>query len=142
MSDLADDDELLRRIIAAQQVAWHADQQRWVPTLAGVRFDPDGMSTFCDRMLTERGDGPVSVATGGGRKSEELAYGVRVEDAGSLGFETEYTPDELTPIGYAHSSVIRPDGLNTGDFKALRTDLAERMQLRHGELPEHGPDGA
>lgn len=142
MADLADDDELLRRIIADQQIVWNDDQQRWVPALSGVRFDPDGMSTYCDRLLAERGEGPAQVATGGGLKTEELAFAVIVEDAHSLGFGTHHSPDEETSIGYAHSSVVRPDGLSKNDFKALRTDLAERMTLRHGDVPEEGPEGA
>lgn len=52
MAQLHGDDELLRRVLNRLDfLVWDDDTERWLPSLAGIRFDPDGMSTFVLRLL-------------------------------------------------------------------------------------------
>ncbi|MGQ0832667.1 MAG: hypothetical protein ACT4OV_13420, partial [Microthrixaceae bacterium] len=131
--EVVDEDVLLRRVFDREgYLEWHDDLGRFVPSLAGVQFDPDGMSTFIDRVLLAGGDGRDSVATIGGVKSEELVYAVRAGDVRNLGLGVEHTPNDETPIGYAHASVTPPDGTKKPD-RGTRNDLAAAMTCVFGE---------
>ena len=130
---LTDDDRLVRRVLDRHDfLVWHADEGRWIPSLAGIKFDPDGMSTFVLRLLMLRCHGAKEVASFAGTKSEELAFEVLGAEALRLGFETKHSPDTSTPIGYAHSSVVRPDGLDKSEWRALRSDLARAFECVYG----------
>ncbi len=141
--DITSDDALLRRVInRADFLEWHADLERWVPATGAVRFDPDGMSTYVERFLREAGDSAADVGTMGGSKDPEPVFSVTVEQACLLDFAVSQTPDDRTPIGYAHASVERPSGQFTGDFKSARSQLAQSMRLVHGRITLAAPDGA
>lgn len=138
MTEVADDDELLRRIHnRADFLVWHADLGRWIPSLAGLRFDPDGMSVFLQRLLQQHGASAVDVSTLGGTNAEELVYGVAAAFARHAGFHVAASANSDTPIGYAHASVVKPAGMAKPEFRAARTDLAEVMDCVHGE-PDPG----
>lgn len=142
--DLTGQGRLLRRVLKrADFLEWHADLDRWVPPLAAVRFDPDGMSTFVRRLLEDHDDGPAGVVTLGGTNDKPaVAYQFHLEAAADLGYRTSHTPNRDILIGYAHASVQRPTGLSPGDLRAARTELASRMDLVHGEIDLPRPDGA
>lgn len=127
MADVGDDDRLLRRIFDREDyLEWHDDLGRFVPSLAGVRFDPDGMSVFVERMLNDRGRSRNDVATIGGTKAAELVFGMRAGDARVLTFDVAHSANDETPIGFAHASVMPPDGQSKPE-RAMRTDLAMLM---------------
>lgn len=133
MANLRRDDELLRRVLDRPDfLMWHDDEGRWVPSLAGVRFDPDGMSVFVLRLLEANRRGPADVATLGGTKSEQLVFAASTSSIEELGFTAQHTPNNLTPIGDAHASVKPPPDVPQAAFRALRTDLATALRCVHG----------
>lgn len=134
---------MLRRVIDRPNfLEWHADFGRWIPAAGAVRFDPDGMSTYVERFLVEAGDAVADVGTIGGTKNAEPVFSVPAETARTVGFGVDHTPDERTPIGYAHASITRPDGQSDPDHKAARSRLAQSMALVHGTITVEPPDGA
>jgi len=126
----------------ADYFEWHDDLDRWVPSLAGVRFDPDGLSAFVPRLLRQRGHGPADVCTLG-RTSEKpaVAYEFDGQAVAHVGFSAEHSPNEDTPIGYAHASILKPS-LTRVDDRQARTALASRMVLVHGTVELPKPAGA
>ncbi|MDQ3435400.1 MAG: hypothetical protein M3481_12095, partial [Actinomycetota bacterium] len=62
--------------------------------------------------------------------------------ARGLRHEVNHTPDERTPIGYAHASVTAPSGVTKAEHRALRTDLAIAMTLEDGSVSLVPPEGA
>lgn len=137
------DDRFLRRVPhRVDYFEWHDDLGRWVPSLAGVRFDPDGLSAFVSRLLQQRGHGPAEVCTLG-RTSEKaaVAYEFDVQVVADIGFAAAYSPNEDTPIGYAHASILKPT-LAREDERQARTTLASRMALVHGIVEFSKPLGA
>lgn len=56
---------------------------------------------------------------------------VDVDSVEKLGFAVSETPNETTPIGYAHASVEAPAGLWPAAWRAERTDLAATMTCVH-----------
>jgi hypothetical protein len=140
---LAFDDTFLRRVLhRADFVEWHEDFDCWVPSLAGVRFDPDGMSAFVSRLLSRRAQGPAEVSTLGGT-SDKLAVVYEFDGAAARdsGFDASLSPNDDTPIGHAHASLQKPT-LTKSQERVARTRLAARMTLVHGTIDLPKPDGA
>lgn len=140
MTDVFDDDQLLRRVLNREDfLEWHGDLGRWIPSLAGLQFDPDGMSVFIRRLLEMAGRNASEVASLGGTKPAELVFAVEAATARSAGFDAEHSPNDTTPIGFAHGSVTRPPGVSKPDFRDMRTDVAVAMDcilgLPIGEPP-------
>lgn len=143
VADVLDDNELLRRVLNREDfLEWHSDLGRWIPSLAGLKFDPDGMSVFVRQMLEEVGRQVAEVSSLGGTKNAELVYGVEAGTARAAGFGVEHSPNEETPIGFAHGSVIRPPQTSKSDFRDMRADVAERMVCLHGTPIGEPPPGA
>lgn len=140
---IARDDHLLRRVLnRSDYLEWHDDFNRWIPSLASVRFDPDGMSAFVARLLMESQQGPEEVSTLGGTSSKPaVVYEVELSAVEECGFTAKLSPNEDTPIGHAHSSIPSP-GLASEDERSARTDLAGRMVLCFGSIALPKPHGA
>ena len=133
MAQLQGDDQLLRRVLNRLDfLVWDDDEERWLPSLAGIRFDPDGMSAFILRLLRARGAGSGDVATLGDTRSGALVFSTIVDSIEGLGFTVRETPNDATPIGHAHASVEAPAGLSPAAWRAVRTDLAAIMTCVHG----------
>lgn len=132
VGDVQDGDALLRRVLDREDyLEWHADEQRWVPSLAGLRFDLDGMSTFVEEFLNSRGDAASDVATLGGLSQEELVYSVVALALRDAGMRVAASPNDETTIGYAHASVFPPPGLSKPDARrAIGHVLAHAMRPR------------
>ena len=143
VASLGPDDTFLRRVLhSANFLEWHDDLDRWVPTLAGVRFDPDGMSTFVPRLLAEGGHGAAEVSTlGGTSEKRSVVYEFETLAVQEVGFSARLSPNNETPIGYAHASIEKPAMTRDGERKA-RTDLATRMSRVYGEIDLPRPEGA
>jgi hypothetical protein len=136
-------DTFLRRVLHSTNfLEWHDDFNRWVPTLAGVRFDPDGMSAFVSRLLGERGHGPADVSTLGGTSDKRaVVYEFDQAAVSEAGFTVSLSPNDDTPIGYAHASIEKPTMTREAEREA-RTKLAARMSLVFGKIELSRPDGA
>lgn len=134
MDDVGDEAALLRRVLDREDfLEWHADGQRWVPSLAGLRFDPDGMSTFVEQVLNSRGDAASDVATLGGSSPEELVYSVVALAVRHAGMRVAASPNDKTTIGYAHASVLPPPDLTKSDLREARSDMSLLMRCVHGQ---------
>jgi hypothetical protein len=70
-----------------------------------------------------------------------VAYEFDVSAVVDAGFSAELSPNEDTPIGYAHASILKPS-LTREDERQARTALASRMVLVHGAVEFPKPDGA
>lgn len=140
---LSRDERFFRRVLhRIDYFEWHDDLGRWVPSLAGVRFDPDGMSTFVPRLLQQRGHGRADVCTlGGTNPKTAVVYEFDGKAVAEVGFGAEHSPNQDTPIGYAHASVLKPS-LAREDERRARTTLASRMVLVHGNVDLPKPAGA
>jgi hypothetical protein len=140
---IAWDDRLLRRVLHTTNfLEWHPDFNRWVPSLAAIRFDPDGMSVFMRRLLDGRGYGADSVTTLGGISNKRaVVYQFDAQAATDVGYSYEHIPNEDSPIGYAHALVRKPVGLSRQEERIARTELATRMLLVHGTIDLPRPDG-
>lgn len=136
-------DRFLRRVLhRADHLEWHDDFDRWVPALAGVRFDPDGMSVFVRRLLEDRNQGEVDVSTlGGSNDKHAVVYEFNRVDVATVGFSAEHSPNDDTSIGYAHASIIKPE-LARDDERRARTALAASMVLVYGTIELEKPEGA
>lgn len=143
MADLRDDDELLRRVVNRQDfLVWHDDEGRWVPSLAGIRFDPDGMSVFVLRILAANGYRPADVATLGETKPDELVFAAPTSAVEQLGFTAQHTPNKQTPIGDAHASINSPPQVPRAALRALRSELATALHCTYGTPAPAAPPGA
>jgi hypothetical protein len=110
-----------------------------VPSLAAIRFDPDGMSTFHSGLLQDGGHSPGDVQTMCGTKPESaVVYGVDGRKVDQAGFDAEHSPNNETEIGYAHVSVIPRGALE----RRARSDLAALMDVVHGSVTLDRPIGA
>jgi hypothetical protein len=140
-SGIADDDELMRRVKDREDfLVWHADRDEWLPTLAGVRFDPDGMSTYSSGLLLGNGQSAADVVSG---SSADLVYGCDVARTRALGFDAQHTPDaDESGVGHAHCSITFDPGWAKQAQKAQRRALAKCMHLVHGASSLSPPDGA
>ena len=124
-------------------LVWHDDFDRWVPSLAGIQFDPDGMSAFLRHQLEERDHGAEDVRSLGGTSDKPaVVYEFPASNVTDVGFSTHHSPNEDTPIGYAHASVVKPGALPRKEDRAARTALATTMNLLLGEIDLAKPDGA
>jgi hypothetical protein len=143
-AQISPQDRLLRRVLhRADYLEWHEDFGRWVPALAGVRFDPDGMSAFVRRLLAARQHDESDVRTLGGTSDKPaVVFEFSTQAVEDVGFTAEHSPNEDTPIGYAHASVIKPLGLSRQDERRARTALAANMTLVFGEVELPKPEGA
>lgn len=127
MADVVDDDLLLRRVFDREDfLEWNDDLGRFVPSLAAVQFDPDGMSVFVERVLIGGGRSRMDVATIGGTKPAELVYRVHAKAVRVLTFGVALSENNETPIGFAHASVTSAQG-QSKPSRAMRTDLAGLM---------------
>jgi hypothetical protein len=107
-------DALLRRVLhRPDYLEWHEDFGRWVPSLAGVRFDPDGMSVFLRHLLeAQQHDAGDVRSLGGTSDKPAVVYECTAGAVQDVGFSTQHSPNEDTPIGYAHASVLKPPALS------------------------------
>lgn len=137
-------DALLRRVLhRPDYLEWHEDFGRWVPSLAGVRFDPDGMSVFVRHLLEVQQDDPSDVRSLGGTSDKPaVVYEFTAQAVEDVGFSTQHSPNDDTPIGYAHASVLKPPALARQDERKARTALAASMSLVVGEIEMPRPEGA
>ncbi|MEX2557778.1 MAG: hypothetical protein WEB06_19370 [Actinomycetota bacterium] len=142
--EVSPQDVLLRRVLhRADYLEWHADFGRWVPSLAGVRFDPDGMSAFLHHLLEmQQHDASDVRSLGGTSDKPAIVYEFTAQAAEDVGFTAEHSPNNDTPIGYGHASVTKPAALLRQDERKARTDLATRMNLVFGEVDLPKPEGA
>jgi hypothetical protein len=138
------DDRLLRRVLnLPDYLEWHDDFRQWVPSLAGIRFDSDGMSVFLRRLLEARSHSAIDVQTlGGTNDNPAVVYQFEAAAATDAGFRSEHSPNEDTPIGYAHASILKPDELPRMEERKARARLAASMILIHGRIELTRPDGA
>lgn len=132
------DDLLLRGVpLNVNLLDYDHRQGRWLPALAAMSFDPDGLSVFVARILERKGDSAADVP---GRGLDPGARGAVFaainEDLEEVGYSTRHTPNDDTPIGYAHGSVERPAAMSNSDHKAARRRLAPKMMLVVGNLDE------
>jgi hypothetical protein len=136
-------DRFLRRVLhRPDQLEWHDDLRRWVPSLASVRFHPDGMSVFVRRLLEERHHGPADVNTlGDTNHKAAVVYQFDLAAVTDVGFSAHHSPNHDTAIGYAHASIVKPD-LARADERRARTTLAAGMALVHGSVVLPPPEGA
>lgn len=141
---IAPHDRLLRRVLHnANFLEWHYDLSRWVPSLAAVRFDPDGMSAFLRRLLEDHGLDAGEVATLGGTSHKPaVVYEFGAQAATAIGYATEHTPNDDTPIGYAHASILAAGGMPRPEVRKARTELANSMTIVHGDVSLPRPPGA
>ncbi len=136
-------DRFLRRVLhRPDHLEWHDDFGRWVPSLAGVRFDPDGLSVFVRRLLEERNHGEADVSTLGDLSHKPaVVYEFDLAAVTAVGFSAEQSPNDDTAIGYAHASIIKPE-IARADERRARTALASSMVLVHGAVELQKPEGA
>jgi hypothetical protein len=133
---------------------WDDDVKRWIPNRHYLKFDPD-LSAFWDWHLALHGKGPVSVLAGDARYTVvgELGIGELREQ----GFPVTHSPNDLSEIGCAHSSVdwpspLIPPGMDESDKnrrkalqnrqKALQTQVAREFSWVIGGPPSAPPNGA
>lgn len=141
---VAGDQPLLRRALHREDhLVWHPDFKRFVPTLAALQFDHDGMSVFLRGALEDRGHGPADVSTlGGTNMKPAVVYQFLTQVAQHLGFAALSSSNDETVIGYAHVSVIDRTRRSNADLRAARSDLASVMSKVYGEITLPLPQGA
>lgn len=140
MEGLDSEDELLRDVPLKEGLfEWDGRSGRWIPALAAMHFDPDGLSTFVERMLISNGHSVADVPSRGGVvERASTVYSVR-NDAASTYYDTGHTPNSDSPIGYAHSSIMKKDGMTRKQHNDARRLLAPLMRCVYGEVPFEPP---
>lgn len=140
--ELEPEDLLLRDVPLKQGLLeWDGRQQRWIPALAAMSFDPDGLSTFVERILLRGGHSIEDVTTRGGVVDRDsVVYAVRNDEV-LKSYDTAHTPNEETPIGYAHSSIIKKAGMGKSEHRRARIGLAPQMECVYGDVPFSPPPG-
>ena len=137
--------QLLRRVIVSDEFLYYdGNLSRWVPKHKPLRFDADGMSTFERGLLEANKHGCEDVATLGGTKSQPaVVFQIggdqitkRVARADNAHCRIEPSPNDVTPIGYAHWSIQPPEDVTQTHRREIQRELAERMSLKlvHGSV--------
>jgi len=137
---LEPDDELLRDVPLKEGFfEWDGRSGRWIPALAAMHFDPDGLSTFVERMLILNGHSVADVSNRGGTVDRDsVIYSVRNQAALTY-YDTSHTPNLDSPIGYAHSSIMKKQSMTSKQHKNARRSLAPLMRCVYGEVPFEPP---
>lgn len=122
-------------------LAWHADEQRWLPAGNALQFDDDWSSSWREH-LTEVHELAAADAVGTARP---LMFEVAVREVRALGMAVEHTPEGDRPIECAHTSTwyqedhqrpIKPERAR------LRNALGSLLTLVHGTITLAPPPGA
>jgi hypothetical protein len=129
---------------------WSDDEGRHLPAPGGIKFDRDPetgffeLSTYVEEFLSERGLGPFHVSLRGEPPQHHPVFMILAGTVREMGTTVTHTPDDETPINFAHASVRRPD-LPDKEWRRWRTHLAKAMTciLNEPDIPrppqERGP---
>jgi hypothetical protein len=131
-----DDARLLRRVLADEnQHEWHSDHGRWVPALAAVSFDNDGMSVYVREILEALGGGLADVAKPSRKGTPSVAYQVTARAVRAEGYAVTHTPDEQDDrIGRAHGSASKPTKMSDNEHRLARLRLLPLLVPVYGEV--------
>lgn len=122
-------------------LTWSADEERWLPQVRdnnSLRFDPDLSTTWREHLQDAHNVGPEAALDG---RVDDLVFQMTSSKAIEMELTTEHTPDKAkpAPLGCAHASVWRDDGLDRGQRKVLDFQLSAAMVLVHGTPPPPQP---
>ena len=130
---VADDERLLRRVVVnANTRSWDDNLRRWLPSTAGFKIDPDGVSVYRTALLSAAGRGAADVAA---HDLPAAVFEVLASDATheQLDVLADPQPDPET-IGFAHALVTFPDEGASAKKRRLRRLLAKATIVHGAEI--------
>ena len=126
---------------------WDSRDQRFRPITThpsnSLQFDDDGMSSsWSEHLVQVHNLGPEAILDDA--RKYTLVYAFSTAAARTMKCSVTHTPDTDDPvIGCAHCSVRYPtEAIDRGMKKEVRYQLAQAMELVHGEPTIEIPPGA
>jgi len=130
---VADDERLLRRVVVnANTRSWDGNFGRWLPSTAGFKIDPDGVSVYRTVLLSATGRVAADVAV---HYLPSAVFEVLAGDARHEQLDIVADPQtEPEAIGFAHALVTFPDEGPSAKKRRLRRLLVKATIVHGAEI--------
>ena len=122
MATPVDDESTLLRAVVLDKSHIERDNNTnsWIPTKTAITFEHGEESVYCDELL-RIGHTYRDVALHGGQRAEQrVTFQFNAGASAAIKFPSYQTPNEDTPIGYAHCDVLVDSDLSKGELRNRR----------------------